>query len=270
MASLCAVGVHRSALAQKREGGVPPAVAPEKPIVTQPSEQLRRAANAFEHGDYSDALKILDAVLYPLRLSDPEEIKQARVYRATCLHLQGDLPGSESEFFQLLLADPSHQLDALFTPPRIVEFFEDLKTRRGKELRPALPSAIGDAAPARATHSNSQPGLLAIAPLGISQMRNGETRKAYALLGVQTALLATNIATYVTLQRMEGDDGLFSTGRVAEAQRLQTVNLTALGLLLGTAIYGGVDGYRHRVRSQRVRLDVRGAAGVTFSLTASF
>lgn len=218
----------------------------------EPDDIFRRGVALYERGNYVEAAAEFESILSPLRLRDVEKIKKARVYRGICLHLIGDEENAEAEFFSVLLLDPEYELDPLFTPPAIIKFFNDIRTRRADELE-KLGRGNQKRDPRTGRPIERDPNLpaggeflLTLTPFGVGQLYNRQQVKGFVFLGTQVALLVTNISTYLVLKALDIEDGVFPPEVIPVARVLRGVNLGSLGALILVATAGIIDALWYR------------------------
>jgi len=188
------------------------------------SEGFQKAYSMYAYGDFKEAAKQFHSLLYPLVLKDKDEILKAYQYLGICYYILDQKLAAENEFRAILRTDPHYSLDPLFTPPQIVEFFDELKRAIGMEAQRK-----------RALF------FLNFVPFGVGQFQNGQKTKGYLLLGVEGTALLTNLVTYYTRKTMETSPDTYSKDDVKTANRLQDAQLIAFWVFVGTGVYGIVD-----------------------------
>jgi hypothetical protein len=147
---------------------------------------------------------------------------------------------AEAHFHAYLRIELDGQLDVGLFAPDVVHFFDNVKAKHAAELRALRPR------PRRWAVLNFVP------PAG--QFQNKHAIKGWMLGGLGAALLATNITTYVMLDRWCNDvDQTCEAGmesRTERARTMQKVNSVTGVALIGLYIYGVVDGFRHYRRAR--------------------
>ncbi|HRC55983.1 MAG TPA: hypothetical protein PKU97_08660, partial [Kofleriaceae bacterium] len=169
------------------------------------------------------------------------------------------LPLAESELLAYLRLDADAHLDPATVPPEAVTYFESVQAKHRAELRTL-----------RAQRARTRKSLwVALVPVA-GQLQNGERGKAWLVGASLTALVAINLASYVTLRRWcdeaSGTCDGGGTDHSDAAPKVMAVNwASGAGLLVvsGLAMYDGVSGYR---RSPTLAPNVgAGTVGVLFS-----
>jgi hypothetical protein len=191
-------------------------------------------------------------------------------------------------FRSLIDLAPQTRLDPRLVQPEVVAAFERLRqphlrrlgerARRAQQKRRALARRALD----------RRWAILNVIP-SAGQFQNGHWRKGLVLLSVELGLLAANLTSYYLLRStsLRQRDGTFverdADGNVLHDRRglaraLMGINYASLGLLLGTLVYGMVDGFyfhfRHNGRLRRIierplavtPMPAPGGAGISLSL----
>lgn len=196
------------------------------------SDEFRRAYAIYAYGEYRRAAKEFSSLLYPLKLTDKEEILKAHQYLGICYFLLDEKVAAENEFGSILRIEPGYSLDPLFTPPEIVGFFDNLKKAAEQEAR---------------TEARKRQALFALnfVPFGVGQFQNGHRVKGYVLLGTEGAALVTNILTYYLRTTMEASPNHYLSQDVKLANKLQDTQIVAFWVFVGAGVYGIVDALWH-------------------------
>ncbi|HUQ01177.1 MAG TPA: hypothetical protein VM261_01720 [Kofleriaceae bacterium] len=170
---------------------------------------------------------------------------------------------AEAHFVAYLKIELDGQLDIGLFSPDVVQFFDNVKAKHAAELRSLRPRARRWAV------------LNFVPPAG--QFQNRQGIKGWVLGGLGAALLATNLTTYVMLDRMCSDiDRTCESGSQSRAERARTmvtINSVSGAALIGLYVYGVIDGFRH-YRRTRATVTVTpvsmGAHGGGIGLTGTF
>lgn len=147
---------------------------------------------------------------------------------------------AEAHFHAYLRIELDGHLDIGLLAPDVVTFFDNVKAKHAAELRALRPRARRWAV------------LNLVPPAG--QFQNRQRAKGWVLGGLGAALLASNITTYVMLDRWCSDvdrtceDGTRS--RADSARTMKTVNSVTGAALVGLYVYGVIDGFRHYRRTR--------------------
>ncbi|AKU90402.1 hypothetical protein [Vulgatibacter incomptus] len=218
-------------------------------------DDLRRARDLFEYGDYAQARDLAASLLDRNVLASDEQLVDAnRIVALAWFYDQAPDRKEKAErfFLQLLSIEPEYRLDPFFTTPAAVAFFDLVRTeheedlapireqrRRAKEARRAEEEARRRFldAQARAGSESGASGLtpaprnlaLVFLPFGAGQFQNGDTTAGYILGSIQLAAGATSAATFLALNNVA------SGGKVARrdlplARTLDTVKWTSAAI----------------------------------------
>jgi hypothetical protein len=207
-------------------------------------DALAAAAEALAAGDHRRARALAETARAQATGAD---LAEAHRLLGLAWFFLGDLARAEAELLAYLRLDLDGRLDPALVPPEAVTFFEDVRARHGAELRARRPR------PRRYA-------LLNLVPPG-GQIQNREPTKAWVIGGLEAALAATHVTSYVLLRSWcRREDFTCRTGDVdvpTRARRMRTVNYLAGAALIGVYAYGVVDGFRgDRRRGGRPRAAV--------------
>lgn len=97
-------------------------------LAQTPADQFELARSAFEYQDYEKAQKLLTPLLVPKpTLPSNEMVLRAREMLGASLWWSGDKIGFKAQITELLMSDPSFELDSFYYPPEMVREFKELK-----------------------------------------------------------------------------------------------------------------------------------------------
>jgi len=273
--------------------GPGPAVTPVPARVTGPSvspaKTLVQANNHYAYGRYETVVKLLRPIVERdllTRLAD--RLEALRLY-GICLHLTGRVSAAARVFRSLLDQAPQTRLDPRIVQPEVVAAFERIRLPNLRRLRDQARRAGEKQRSLARSALRRRWGILNLIPAA-GQFQNGHWRKGLLVLSVELAMLAANLTSYYLLKSsaLRQPDGTFvekdADGNVVHdrtglARALMGINYGSLGVLIGTLIYGMVDGfyfhYRHNRRLGRIierpltvtPLPTPGGAGLSLSLT---
>ena len=103
-----------------------------------PAQELERAREQFRSGQFAEAIPGLNYLLYPSpRLSQEDDLLEARVLLAVCAFEAGDRETAKLEFTTVLQEDLRYTLDTLLFSESVVDYFDELK----RDARHSRPSA---------------------------------------------------------------------------------------------------------------------------------
>jgi len=223
----------------------PVAAQPSEPV--GPVERLAAAAAAAEEGAWDRVERLAAPVAGTVATGERAEAH--RLLGLAAYHTQR-LEQAEAHFLAYLKLDLDGRLDPSLYAPELVAFFENVRATHAAELRALRPR------PRRAALLNLLP------PAG--QFQNRQPVKGWILGGLGAGLLATNLTTYVVLDRWcsDGDRTCERDGRSrsSTARTLVDVNYWSGIALIGLYTYGVLDGFRHYRRNPHVTI-----TPVTFS-----
>ena len=207
-----------------------------------PGADLDAAEQALADADYSMVIYKASAVVNAPGAAKADVAEAHRLLGLA--HFFGnDTVDAEAEFVAYLKLDLDAHLDPSTVAPEAVQFFEDVRARHGAELRKLRPR-------------QRRYALLNLVPPG-GQIQNKSYTKAWILGGLELALAATDITTYAILRSWCSRNDFTcehgGTDSTQSARRLRWVNYVSGIALIGTYIYGVIDGYRgyrHRRRAE--------------------
>ena len=231
----------------------PAAVAPLGPSDgASPARRLADALRRFEFGDYEGVVSEL-AVLVEAgarTLPPADRLEALRAYGIACA-LIGRPTAAEGAFLLLLKADPGARLEPQLVRPEAVALFDAVRGRN----RDALLGAYRKGRGRRYAVLNLLP------PAG--QLQNHDYVKGYALLGVELALLASNVTSGALLYSWQGEHKDFP-GHEDAPRALRPLNWVSFGALVSVLAYGIIDGFvvghRRRLEERRVEDSLRAGA----------
>jgi len=189
-------------------------------------EQFRFAMNAYDAGDYQEAVKRFRTLINadPPVITKRSLLIDAHLYLGVSLLFTGNITGGEKEFEKLLTLDPDYRLDSVLFPVEIIDTFTVVTNRMKEKLaRLAEERQKAEEAARRrellareeelrklekyyrheVEHSSI---VLAVLPFGIGQFQNRHKTKAYILLITEVALLAGATVTYILHEDLRNAD----------------------------------------------------------------
>ncbi len=192
-------------------------------------DELRKARESFEYGDYERARQIAEALLKKNVLASDDQLIDANRIVALA-YFYGPAPDrrerAERYFLQLLSIEPEYRLDPFFTPPAAVEFFDSVRREHEEQLAPIREQRRLAKEARRAEEEarrrfqeeqaraarDSQTGsgevverrhlALVFLPLGAGQFQNGDRSAGYFLASVQTVAGLTSAATFLAVHNL--------------------------------------------------------------------
>lgn len=179
-----------------------------------PEEEFRAGEDAFRYQNYEQAVRTLEALLYPnVRLSDPQQIVMTREYLGASYWWLDRKDAAEEEFIALLALDPEHDLDAFYHPPPLIQFYDGIRAkleRLGVIRKPdgGNPPVDTPQGPQKVLVRTVEkhPFVLNLVPFGVGQFENGDTTGGVLFLVGESLALASTIATYFLILDFRVDD----------------------------------------------------------------
>lgn len=231
-------------------------------------DDLRRARDTFEWGDYEEAGAIAEDLLRRNVLSSDEQLIDANRIAALSA-LYGDAPDrrekAERYFLQILSIEPDYRLDPFFTTPAAVEFYYAVRRdneerlapireqrRLAKEARRAEEEARARFLEERARaaqEASAEPEVLerrhlalVFLPLGAGQFQNGDRSAGLTLATIQATAALTSAASFLAIQSMT-TDGRIARQDLELARNLDTVKWASAAIFYFAWGYGVVDAW---------------------------
>lgn len=220
----------------------PPAVAQPSRVTSSVVERLALAASASDGKQWPRVLELLHDVPHDRTVPGADRAEAHRLLGIAEFHL-AHYDRAESHFLAYLEIDLDGQLDIGLHAPDVVRFFDDVKAKHAAHLRALRPRTRRWAV------------LNLVPPAG--QFQNRQPVKGWVLGGLGVALLATNVGSYMMLDRWCSDVDRTceseGTSRSDDARTLKTLNTAAGVALIGLYVYGVYDGFRtYRARTVTV------------------
>jgi hypothetical protein len=212
------------------------------PAAAQDSADLLAVAGeAVTAGDYDRAIELGEAVV--ARGATRPDLAEAHRLLGLAHYFRGNTMIAEEEFLAYLRLDLDGRLDPALVPPEAIAFFEDVRARHAAELRKLRPR-------------QRRYALLNLLPPG-GQIQNKQYAKAWTIGGLELALAATNLTTYLVLRSWcHRDDNTCSSGGSDipdKARKVRTINYVSGAALIGVYLYGVIDGFLGARASSRER-----------------
>ena len=202
-------------------------------------DRIAEAAAAVDDKDWERVIALIGDVPTDPNVTGADHAEAHRLLGIAEFYRQR-YDNAEAHFHSYLRIELDGQLDIGLFSPDVVQFFDNVKAKHAAELRTLRPRTRRWAV------------LNFVPPAG--QFQNRQAVKGWVLGGFGAALLATNITTYVMLDRMCSDiDRTCESGmesRTERARTLQKINSATGVALIGFYIYGVVDGFRHYRRNR--------------------
>ncbi len=212
----------------------------DKECGTKPADLLDCAQDAFQYGRYEAVVGLLRPVVEKGSLKvKADRIEALRIYGVS-LFLTRRRAAARLVFERLVLLDSSLHLDPRLVPPEVVRAYKKV---RAKVIAERLASVRSEPKPLWVWN---------LFPPG-GQIQNKQYLKASLVGSAEILFLGLNLASYfiLTSDRYRGDGSYVvqdQEGRIIEdhrtlARTMQVMNYVSFGLLIGTIVYGIVDGW---------------------------
>ena len=199
---------------------------------TPADSDLKRAKDRYEYGDYADAAKLLRHLVDDGRLTSDGQLVEAYRLLGLSYFYESKHEEARSAFVRLLSIEPDYHLDPFFNPPKVVEFFDQVKADNEALLAPiraqkakvekerrrqeqAQQHLLEEEARRRESLARQQqtatppkimekvvadhPYLLNWLPFGVGQFQNGQPYKGGLLAGAETLTGLASIIGFVVV-----------------------------------------------------------------------
>ena len=206
----------------------------------RPAERLDCAQDAFQYGRYDEVVRLLRGPIEKgAFVLKADHVEALRIY-GIGLFLTKRRAAARLVFERLAKLDPSLHLDPRLVPPEVVRAFKRIRAR---VIAKRLASVKKEPKPL---------WLWNLIPPG-GQIQNKQYLKAWLVGSSELVLFGLNLASYLILNSNRyRKDGSYVVqdpeGNILEdhrtlAKAMLVVNYVSFGLLVGTVIYGVVDGW---------------------------
>lgn len=209
-------------------------------------EVLENGRHLYEYGDYGGMVELLEQALAEGRFQGVERLEVHRLLGFGHFILQ-DRVKSREHFLQLLTREPDAELDPLYMPPTVIDFFKNIreenremieairKHRKGEEegegAQPSGPPVIRE----------KNPYFVSFIPFGAGQFQNGDKIKGTLFLTGEIAMLGVNISSYLVSANLDGDDGYYSKDNAKAAKNWRIAQYVSLGVFTALVVGGIID-----------------------------
>lgn len=166
---------------------------------------VRLAENAFQFRDFATVVATLDPWLHPPRILDKTLLITARRLMGVALAGLEREEEAKEEFGQLLLLDPTHELDPFVIPPNIIAVFQGVR----EEMKDTLDRLTGKTEPdevntpvkevVRVEIATMPPRWMMALPGGMPQFTLGESGWGTLWLALQVLGAVMNVVAYRAL-----------------------------------------------------------------------
>jgi hypothetical protein len=227
-----------------------------------PTEEFDQAKSAYRGGQYTRALPLFNALLYPPppKLARTEDLADAYLALGVCRYETGDTPGAKREFDQALSFNSDVRIDPLIVSDQTaIEVFNS--ARLDRERRTAAEAERNHKAELRRIRDSiltfeSHPLYLNFVPFGVGQFQNKDDAKGAFFAATEGVTLITSISIWGYLVNTYG---IRSTHVAAldenRVLRLQQFEIGTGLAFLGLWVLGAVDAYLNYKPQTRAEID---------------
>jgi hypothetical protein len=230
-----------------------------------PQDDLKRARNHFEYGEYDKAAALVRTLTGQLA-AEGDLIEAYRILGLAEFY-RGRMDDARAALVRMLSIDPDYQMDAFFVPPAAVAFFDGVKKDnalllgpiRERKLRAAEEKRLEEEARRtllseedRRRHEREDkqkevtpsierrivlhPYVVNWFPLGAGQFQNGDNYKGAVLAASEGVAAAVSVLAYVIVGALRKPNGLYDEGPGKVAQGANVVSVASGWICL--ALYG--------------------------------
>lgn len=229
-------------------------------------DEFTLAKNAFDAGEYQEAVRRFDALLIK-GMQNPSLIIESHKFVAISYLFIGNETAAESHFNKLLTRAPNFTLDPLLYPIEVVDFFTKIKQKNKKQLEVLAKAKAIEEQKRKAQEAARQKAeaeklrrniyfeketkkgslLVALLPFGAGQFQNKRLVKGTLFLSAELLLGGTAITFYFLHEslREEASKPVADDNRRETLQQRERVfrisNFASLGALLLVAGAGITD-----------------------------
>lgn len=207
-------------------------------------EKLLASINAFDRGQYQEALKLLADIDIRDDLDDSDDMKMAFRVRAISYAETKDELRAEETIRELLFLDPNYKFDLFDTPALVVQMAQKEKDLI-KEKNKHLATLTNIEAPKPAPLILEKPGMgKAFLPFGLNHFYTDSEIKGGIYLSVQSLGLLTNIAAFWWKQSYLNSFGghrLLEPELRGSFNTAQIMQYVGLGALIGGFVVSVID-----------------------------
>ncbi|MCD6499471.1 MAG: hypothetical protein J7M25_14355 [Deltaproteobacteria bacterium] len=217
------------------------------------SARLQCAQESFQYGRYQEVVQALRDPIEQGRFAGQADLKEAMRIYGISLFLVGRKQAALLVFTRLSELAPTLRMDPRLVPPEVVQAYRSVRRKRLARRLHHLPKA-----------NTGSMVLNFLPPAG--QFQNHQYVKASLILTAEVCLAAANATSWSILRSPKyRHDGSYvvqdAEGNIIEdhrtlAKSMLVVNYVSFALLIGTIIYGIVDGWvvlSHRRKAMKKR-----------------
>ncbi len=210
---------------------------------------VRLAENAFQFRDFATVVATLDPWLHPPRILDKTLLITARRLMGVALAGLEREEEAKEEFGQLLLLDPTHELDPFVVPPNIIAVFQGVR----EEMKDTLDRLTGKTAPeevetsvrevVRVEIATLPPRWMMALPGGTPQFTLDQQGFGTLWLALQVIGIALSVIAYQTVESGLVDEELREFARSGPYYGLITLQYSGLAMFAGAWVASSLLGF---------------------------
>lgn len=210
--------------------------------LVQPDEDVvKKGIYLFEHGDYKQAVTILNTVIKKNLAKDEKELIECYKYLGAAYFYLDDLRLADASFRQLILLNPDFKLDPFLFPPSMVLFFDRIKNEVVIK-KSSNESESLDKGSLSCPHRYRL--YINLLPFGVPQFANNQSAKGTSVLVLQLATLTANIFSYWQVNSMVDRYGYVKDRHTADKANIyKTIQIGSLVAFSVIYIYSVIDGF---------------------------
>ncbi len=219
----------------------------EAPLILKSGgdEELELVRNLFQYGDYPAVVTHLEEAMRQGLFDSEEQQLEAYRHLGVTYYILQQKERSKESFMLLLTREPDYQLDPLYVPPIIIDFFESIKEENRQlldEIRQArIKTAEKEQPPLKKEYFSRNAYAVNFIPFGVGQFQNGQPVKGTLFAAAETISLALNITSYFMVRGYRGDDGMYTSGNAKLARDWRITQFVSLGVFAILAVGGVID-----------------------------
>lgn len=233
----------------------------------KPEMEFDEGINDYENGDYQNAILKLTKLLDELKLTSIDKIIKAHSILGASYLFTDNEEKSRSHFKAILNFSPDYELSSTYFPPKVVNFYNELKgTRKPEQIQEGLATKTKDSQGEKSVKSQEGASsktsditttqlfpkdssikdenyknsfMNSFIPFGFGQFKNSEPTKGYFFLTSEVITLISTITTLAVFKGIQNDDGTFDNPSVGNG--LKSGFYTSLSFLTALTVTGIAD-----------------------------
>ncbi len=208
--------------------GISPAAFAEE----TPAARFELAKSAFEYQDYDKTVKLIRPLLEPEpTLPSRDMVLKAREMLGASLWWKKDKSGFKQQLTELLIEEPSFELDSFYYPPEMVKDFNDLKQHLVKMNVIKITKTEQPTQVVIHKTVEMQNYMVNFVPFGGGQFAAGRTGPGLAFMSGQLLTLGANVSAW---------SYMYYSGVVGDERRVPLYVMYVSLAMFGAVYVGGV------------------------------